>query len=441
MSDKKQALERTVQLAIELAKQQGATSSVVTASFGSGLTTTVRLGELETVEHHLDQSLSVTVYKGQSKGIASGTAFDEASVNELVSAACNIASFTEEDPFAGLPDKMELATEWPELDLYYPWNISVDEAVELCQRCEALTLKVDKRIKNSDGANLSTYAGLRTFGNSLGFLNTFASSKHSLDVCVIADENGQMQRDASYSEARAAEDLWSPKRIATEAAERTLRRLNPQKIKTGKFPVLFAADVAQGLFGHYLGAISGGNLYRHSSFLLDSLGKQVFPKWFTMHEDPYVKRGLASCPYDAEAVKVSARDLVLDGHVNGYLLSTYSARKLGLKSTGNSGGSHNVTVSHTNQSLDALLKMLGTGLLVTDVIGQGVNMVTGDYSRGANGLWVENGEIKHAVEEVTIAGNLNDMFGNIVAIGNDTETRGSLQTGSILIETMMVASG
>lgn len=434
-------LQEMAEQVLQQALTQGATQAAVAIDAGQGMELSVRMQKTDAVEYHQDQGLSLTVYCGQRKGTVSITDFQEDAILRAISAACDIATYTEEDDCAGLPDVDNLATSWPELDLNHPWDLSVEEGLALAKNCEQIGLDADPAIRNSDGASVSTYQGLRVFANSHGFNQAFASARHSLSLGLIAEKNGQMERDYEYCSARAHEDLWSIDSIARSAAKKTLERLNPKPVGTQKVPVIFLAPVATSLINHFVGAVSGGNLYRQTTFLLDAKGQQIFPEWFSIHENPFIPRGMASCPYDAEGVAVSARELVAQGVVQGYLLSSYTARKLGLTTTGNAGGAHNLRVSH-NQSggLAALVKQLDKGLIVTDLMGQGINMITGDYSRGATGLWVEGGQIQHAVSEVTIASTLQQMYQNIQSIGDDIETRGHIQVGSVLIGEMTVAS-
>ncbi|MDO8954209.1 MAG: metalloprotease PmbA [Gammaproteobacteria bacterium] len=432
-------LSQVAEHILKLAKSRGATSAEMSVGSGMGFSATVRLGEPETIEHEQDQSVDITVYYGQKKGSATTTDMNLAMIDKVVEAACSMAQYTVEDDCAGLADPDTLAKDWPELDLYHPWDISVKDAIEQAKACEKLAMDFDPRINNSEGATLETYQSIHLYANSHGFIGGAKSSRHGLSVSVIAEANGQMQHDYGYTSARDYRDLWSAKRVAEEAAERTLQKLNPRKIKTCEVPVIFIADVATSLISSFLGAISGGSLYRRSSFLLDSLGQRLFPEFVTISEDPYILKGIASCPFDGEGVKVQKRDIVSQGVLQGYVLGSYSGRKLKLKSTGNAGGVHNILVQSGQQDLAALLKTMHKGLLVTDVIGQGVNLVTGDYSRGASGFWVENGEIMHPVEEITIASNLRDMFSGIIGIGSDIEKRGKIQVGSILIDKMTVA--
>ena len=434
--DQLSALARTL---IDHATRNGATAADAEISEGFGLSVAVRKGEIETIEYNKDKGASVTVYIGQRRGHASTSDLSEAALKSSVDKALTIARFTAEDDCAGLPDADRLAQSAPDLDLYHPWDISVEEAAERARNCEAAALAVDARLTNSEGGSVNTHASHFIYANSLGFCNGYASSRHGLSVAVIGEDAGGMQRDYWYSTARNANDLDGADAVGRIAGARTVRRLNGRKLDTRQCPVLFEAQLATGLIGSYVGAVSGGSLYRKSSFLLDSIGKQVFSPQVQIRELPFIPGGFGSSPFDSEGVVCLERDVVKDGVVQGYFLSTYSAKKLGMQSTGNAGGNHNLIVTPGELDLDGLLKKMGTGLFVTELLGHGANMVTGDYSRGAAGFWVEHGEIQYPVEEITIAGNLADMFKGIVAIGNDVEKRGSKQVGSILIENMMVA--
>jgi PmbA protein len=432
-------LKTIVQTLLDEAKQQGATAAEAGLSQENGLSVTARMGAVETIEHHCDQGLGITVYFGQRKGSASTTDLSPDAIKETVSAACSIARYTSEDEFAGLPDKDLLATEFPDLDLNHPWALAVDEAIALAIGCEAAALSFHPDITNSEGASVNTHQGIRVLGNSLGFLQGNMSTRHSLSCSVVAQRGDSMQRDYWYSVARQSKDLEAAAAIGKKAAERTIRRLDAQRLSTRQCPVLYCAEVASGLLGSLVGAISGGNLYRKSTFLLDALDTQIFPDFIHIFEQPLLKGALGSAAYDGEGVATQARDIVREGYLRGYVLSTYSARKLGKQSTGNAGGVHNLTITPGAHDFQAMLKQLNTGLLLTECMGQGVNLVNGNYSRGAAGFWVENGEIQYPVEEITIAGNLKDMFKNIVAVGNDVDYRGNIRTGSILIERMSIA--
>ena len=437
-------LQEMSESVLALAKVAGASAAEAEISLGFGQNVSVRMGETETIEYNRDKGMSVTVYFGQQKGQASTSDLSLQALQDTVDAACNIARYTAQDEFCGLADAALMAKKMPDLDLHHPWQINVGQALEIAKECESTARAVDSRINNSEGASVSTYEGMFAYANSHGFAGGYPSSRHSISCSVIAEDNDNMQRDYWYTNARSADDLDSAQFVGRLAGERTVRRLGCRRIKTGQVPVLFEAPLASGLISSLVGAISGGNLYRKSSFLLDSLGKQVMSPIVNIYEDPHLKRGLASAPFDNEGVATKSRALVQNGVLQGYMLSSYSARKLGMASTGNAGGNHNLIVSHAggdSESLDfnGLLKTMDTGLLVTELLGHGLNMVTGDYSRGAAGFWVENGVIAYPVEEITIAGNMADMFKQIVAIGNDVLAQGSKQTGSILIERMTIA--
>jgi PmbA protein len=439
--------ENLVDSALAHAKKIGATDAAAEASEGSGLSVSARLGKLENVERNRDKSLGVTVYVGKRRGNASTSDFSEAAIQQTVQAAYDIARFTAEDPVAGLPDLQDVATSYPDLDLFHPWALSSEAALELALRCENAAMTTDKRITNSEGAGVSAqqshFFAAHLRGGQMGFRGGYASSRHSLSVAPIAGKGDNMQRDYWYSSERDAQNMASPEKIGRYAAERSLSRLKARKIATTQCPVLFESPLAAGLLGGFVQAVSGGSLYRKSSFLLDSLGKQVFPKHIDIEEDPFVKGGKASAPFDEEGVKTSARKVVDAGKVGGYFLSTYSARKLGMRTTGNAGGSHNLTLTSrqtkNGDDLEAMLQKLGTGLFVIELMGQGVNYVTGDYSRGATGFWVEKGRIAYPVQEITIAGNLKEMFKGIESIGSDAYTYGGKRTGSVLINRMKVA--
>ncbi|AXK40216.1 metalloprotease PmbA [Crenobacter cavernae] len=432
-------LQSLAQEALELAKKAGATACEVDVSEGRGQTVTVRLSEVETIEYNQDKGIGVTVYLGQRKGHASTSDFSSTALADTVAAAINIARFTAEDDCAGLAEPALMASEFPDLDLYHPWDVSVEEAIELARATEAAALAVDKRLTNSEGGTVSTQSSHFIYANSHGFLAGFPTSRHSLSVAAVAEADGAMQRDYWYSVARHVDDLEPAADIGRKAGERTVARLNGRRVKTGRYPVLFEAPVAASLIGHFVSAASGGSLYRRSSFLVDALGKPVFSDRVTIDEDPFLLRGLGSSAFDNEGVATNARRLVGAGVLEGYFLSSYSGRKLNSSTTGNAGGPHNLIVHSTGESFDVLLAELGTGLLVTELMGQGINLVTGDYSRGASGFWVENGKIAYPVEEITIAGNLAEMYRQIVAVGDDTLNRGAKLVGSILIESMMVA--
>ena len=425
---------------LKVAKGYGASSAEAELSLSIGQNVSVRLGQTETIEYNRDKGMSVTVYFGQQKGHASTSDLSAQALKDTVLAACNIAKYTAKDEFCGLADANLMAKDIEDLDLNHPWQISVEEAVAIAQTCESSAMDVDPCINNSEGASVSTGSGYFAYSNSHGFTGGYASSRHGISCSVIAEDDDNMQRDYWYSTARASSDLDTPLHIGKIAGERTVRRLNSKKIKTCQVPVLFEAPLASGLISSLVSAISGGNLYRKSSFLLDSLGKQVASSLLNIYEDPHLLRGLASSPFDNEGVATYSRQLVKDGILQGYVLGSYSARKLGMKTTGNAGGNHNLIVQSGPTDFAGLLTQMGTGVLVTELLGSGMNMVTGDYSRGAAGFWVENGVIVHAVEEITIAGNMADMLKSIIAIGNDVLVQGSKQVGSILIERMTIAS-
>ena len=438
--------EGLVDSALKHAKKIGATDAGAEASEGCGLSVSVRKGELETVERNRDKSLGVTVYVGHRRGNASTSDFSQAAIQQTVQAAFDIARFTAEDPTAGLPDEDDIAKVQPELDLIHPWSINSEEAAKLALACEAAALKTSRRITNSEGAGVSAQQSHFFSAHTHGFRGGYASSRHSMSVAPIASlpgKHAEMQRDAWYTSMRAADQMATPESVGRYAAERALSRLGSRKIPTTECPVLFESPVAAGLLGGFVQAVSGGSLYRKSSFLLDSMGKQVFPKHIDISEDPHVLRGKGSSPFDDEGVRGLKRKVVSSGRVEGYFLSSYSARKLGMKTTGNAGGSHNLIMSskltRSDDDLQAMLQKLGTGLFVIELMGQGVNYVTGDYSRGASGFWVENGEIAFPVHEITIAGNLKTMFKGIEALGADAYNYGAKTIGSVLINRMKIA--
>ncbi|MDG9756620.1 metalloprotease PmbA [Pseudomonas sediminis] len=432
-------LQEQVEAILAEARRQGASACEVAVSAGQGLSTTVRQGEVETVEFNRDQGFGITLYVGQRKGSASTSATGIEAIRETVAAALAIAKHTSEDECSGLADAALMARELPELDLYHPWSITPEQAVEQALTCEAAAFAADKRIKNADGTSLNTHQGCRVYGNSHGFVGGYASTRHSLSCVMIAEGDGQMQRDYWYDVNRQGELLADAKGIGQRAAERAVSRLGARPVPTCEVPVLFAAELAGGLFSHLLAAISGGNLYRQSSFLEGALGQRLFPEWLTLDERPHLPRALGSANFDGDGLATYAKPFVEKGELVSYVLGTYSGRKLGLPSTANSGGVHNLFVTHGDEDQQALIRRMDRGLLVTELMGQGLNLVTGDYSRGAAGFWVENGEIQFPVQEVTIAGNLRDMFRQVVAVGRDLERRGNICTGSVLIEKMTVA--
>ncbi|ETD66619.1 peptidase C69 [Pelistega indica] len=439
----KKNFEALVQFALDEAKKLGASQSVAEVSESSGLSVTARKGKVETVEKTNDCSLGITVYKGKARASASTSSLDKDAIKTTVKAAWDIAQYTAEDEFAGLPDKEDLATKFPDLKLYKPWDISSQEAIDLAIEVEDAALSYSSDITNSDGGSINTSSGRFVLANSHGFMAGYPYSNHGMSVVVIAGKGQKMQRDYWYTSDRYPERLAKPKAVGEYAAQRALARLGASRLPTGKYPVLFEAPLAIGLLGAFTQAISGGALYRKSSFLCDSLDTQVMAEHLNIIDDPFIKGAMGSSAFDEEGVRTQKRQLLENGILRGYLLSTYTARKLGMRTTGNAGGSHNLSITSSltkkQDSFEQMLRKMGTGLLVTDLMGQGVNYVTGDYSRGAFGYWVENGIIQYPVQEITIAGNLKDMFRQIVAIGSDTYTRGSKTSGSILIEQMSVA--
>jgi PmbA protein len=434
--------EKLTQIAkdvLDYAKSRGASAAETEVSEGFGQTVTVRRGEVETIEHNRDKGIGITVYIGKQRGHSSTTDFTPQAMRDTVDAALSIAGFTASDDCAGLADEEMLARKIADLDLWHPWGLPVERAIELAKECEAAGFAVDRRLDNSEGASVSTQESRFVYGNSLGFLAGFPGSRHSIWCGLIAGRNDEMQRDDWYEVSREPGELPPAAGVGRRAGERAVNRLGARKIDTRQSPVLFEAPVADSLISHFVSAVSGGSLYRKSSFLLDSLGQQVFAPLVRLSEQPHLPKALASTPFDAEGVTTRPREVVKDGVVQGYFLGSYSARKLKLKTTGNAGGNHNLILHDTGTDFPGLLKAMGTGLLVTEMMGHGVNGVTGDYSRGAAGYWVERGEIAYPVQEITIAGNLKDMFRGIVAVGNDVVRRGSRQTGSILIERMTIA--
>jgi PmbA protein len=438
--------EELVDTALQHARTIGASDAAAEASEACGLSVSVRKGELENVERNRDKSLSISVYVGQRRGNANTSDFSTAAIRQTVQAAYDIARFTAEDPMAGLPDAADIATQPPtadELELFFPWSVTSEQAAQLAQECEAAALQTDRRITNSEGAAVSAQQSHFFSAHTHGFRGGYASSRHSVSVSPIASVGDDMQRDAWYSSMRDASELAAPQRIGRYAAERALSRLGARKISTRNCPVLFESPLAAGLLGAFVQAISGGALYRKSSFLLDSLGKQVLPRHIDIEEDPFIRRGKGSSPFDEEGVRVAPRKVVDAGRVQGYFLSSYSARKLGMQTTGNAGGSHNLFLTsrrtRPGDDLRAMLAKLGTGLFVIELMGQGVNYVTGDYSRGASGFWVENGEIAFPVHEITIAGNMAAMLKGIEAVGADAYSYGAKTVGSVLVNRMKVA--
>jgi PmbA protein len=433
-------LELIIERALEEARARGASQAEAAVSQDTGLSVGVRLGEVETLEHQRDRSMGITVYFGQRKGTASTADFSLEAVRETVAKACSIARFTAEDSCAGLADAALMAKAPPNLDLSHPWNVGADRAIEIAKSCEAAALSFDPRINNSEGASVGTHQGLHVYGNTHGFLGGYPTTSHTLSCVVLAGTGEDMQRDYWYTSSRDWRELQDPEAVGRESARRTIARLGPRKISTRRAPVLFVPELARGLIGHFVAAIRGSSQYRQASFLLNSAGQQVFPADFSIAERPHILKAIASAPFDDEGVATEDRELVAAGVLDGYILSSYSARKLGLQSTGNAGGSHNLIVAPTlTGGVDAMLSRLGTGLLLTELMGQGVNTVTGDYSRGAAGFWVEKGVLQHPVAEITIAGNLRSMFKGIAAAGDDIDVRGGIRVGSILVQEMTIA--
>jgi PmbA protein len=439
-------LQEVVASALSDARASGASHAEADASLQRGLTVTVRLGEVDTIEYHRDRGLSLTVYFGKAKGSASTADLRPAAVREIVLKASAIARHTAADECSGLADPEALAREVLDLDLYHPWDLAPERAVTLARECEAAGLESDARLKNSEGATVTTHSGVRVYGNSHGFLQGFPSTSHSVSCALVAQEGEDMQRDYWYSVARRAQALEDVAVVGRHAAQRALRRLGARRLGTRRAPVLFAPELARGLFGHFVGAIRGASQYRRSSFLLEAAGTQVFPSFLNIAERPHLLQGLASSPFDAEGVATRDRELVQGGVLQGYVLGSYSARKLGLKTTGNAGGIHNLLVTAqagaagpNDGSFQQLVQRMGEGLFVTELMGPGVNGVTGDYSRGASGFWIENGAIAYPVHELTIAGTLREMLRGIVAVGTDIDAQGAICTGSLLIEAMTIA--
>jgi len=435
----REELESAVERALTLAAGNSDAAEVAITK-STGLSVSTHLCEVENVEFNNDGALGITVYRGNKKGSASTSDLSDKAIKKTVMAALDIAHYTSEDPCAGPADKQFLVQDIPDLDLFHPDDIDPDRAADMAIAAEKSALEYSDRIKQSDGASYDSHYGVKVYGNSHGLLASYPSSNHSISCSVIGEgDTGAMERDYSYTVARHVDDLWTPEKVGHLAAKRTVERLNPQKLKTGNYSIMFASEVATGLLGHLVMGISGGNLYRKSTFLLDYLNKKIFPDWFYISEKPHLLRGLASCPFDSEGVKTRDTEIIVDGILNSYLLTSYAARKLNMDPTGHAGGIHNWFVKSTGQNFTQMLRELGTGFLVTEVMGQGVNIVTGDYSRGASGFWVENGQIQFPVSEVTIASNLKEMFEKMVAVGNDVDIRSQIQTGSILIESMKIA--
>ena len=434
-----QELEDIIASTLAEARKRGVDQAEVAVSHDIGLAATARLRDVESLEYTNDRGIGVTVYCGSRKGSASTSDISAEAIRETVAKACTFASYTAEDKYAGLADADRMCTELPDLDLDHPWALDAAAAIDLAIACEAAALGYDKRISNSEGATVWTNRSVRAYGNTHGFFGSYVKTGHSVSCAVLADTNGDMERDYYYSSARDPADLEDVESIGVKAASRALQRLGARKIRTTRAPVIFIPELARGFVGHAIGAISGSAQYRRSSFLLDAVGEKIFPEFVSVLERPHIPKGMASAPYDGEGVATYDRDIVTDGVLQGYVLSSYSARRLGLETTANAGGTQNLIVPGNVEGVDALIGEMGTGLLVEELIGQGVNTVTGDYSRGAVGHWVEDGEISHPVHEVTIAGNLRDLYQRIVAVGRDQDTRGGIRCGSILVDEMTIA--
>ncbi len=424
---------------LKMAQAAGASQVEAGLSVSQGLSVSTRMGSVETIEHQLDNGLGISVYMGQHKGSASTSNLDPDAIRKTVEAACSIARYTSQDPCAGLADAELMAAEMHDLDLYHPWALEPQGVIDLALECENAALDYDVRIVNSEGASVELSAGVSVYGNSHGFLQAQHKTQHSINCSVVAESNGNMQRDYWYDVSRNAAHLASARSVGEKAAQRTLRRLDAEKLTTRQSPILFVPELARSLIGHFTAAIGGAAQYRKASFLLDAVGDRIFPEFLQLHEDPFAPQALGSANFDGEGVALKSAPLVVDGVIQNYLLDSYSARKLGLTTTGHASGVHNLTLNHTGKSFDECLSSMHRGLLVTELMGHGVNTVTGDYSRGAAGFWVENGKIDHPVEEITIASNLSDMFQGIVEIGKDIDMRGNVRCGSILIENMTIA--
>ncbi len=433
------ALQQLSEDVLKHAKSKGATACEVDVSEGFGQSVTVRCDEVETIEFNRDKGIGITVYSGQRKGYASTSDFSAQALRETVEAALNIARFTAEDDCAGLADAALMAKDYPDLDLYHPWALTVEEAIETARRCEQAAFEASPLVSNSEGASISTQQAHFVSANSLGFMGGYPTSRHYISCSVISGEQDAMQRDDWYTTHRDASRLDDAAQVGRIAAERAVARQGGRKVKTGEFPIILEAPLAGGLLGSLVHAASGGALYRKSSFLLDQLGKKIMPDFVHIAERPHIQCGLGSASFDSDGVATRDRDVVSNGILQGYFLSTYTARKLGMQTTANAGGSHNLVIQPGELDLAGLMAKMGRGLLVTELLGQGINYVTGDYSRGAAGYWVEDGKIAYPVEEITIAGNLKDMLAGIVAVGNDVQVRGTKQTGSIMLDRMTIA--
>lgn len=434
-----QQLSRIVEQALAEAKRLGADQAEVGVSGSDGVSVNVRLGEVETLEKDRSQSMGITVFKNQAKGSATSTDLSEAAVNAAVASACSIAQFTQPDEYAGLADAELMATQQPDLDLHHPWELNTAEAIAMAKDCEDAARSYDQRISNSEGAGLSSHQGVSVYGNSHGFVGAYAGTRHSLSCSVIAASDGDMQRDYWYSVARNANDLATPQDIGKLAAQRAVERLQPRKVKTQTAPVLYSPEMARSLLGHFIGAIRGSALYRQASFLQDKKGQSLFPEFIHIKEQPLLKGALGSAAFDYEGVATRARNIVKSGVLQDYVLDSYSARRLGMQTTGNAGGVRNLELQAGSQTQAELIKTMDTGLYLTEMMGSGVNGITGDYSRGAAGFWVEGGEIQYPVAEITVAGNLLDMYRHIVAVGSDLKIDSNTRTASILIDGLTIA--
>jgi PmbA protein len=435
----REELENLVTMALDEARSLGVDQAEVAASQDIGLSATARLGDVENLEFTNDRGLGITVYKNSCKGNASSSDISPEAIREAVAKACSFATYTAADSHSGLADAERMATDLIDLDLDHPWELDANQAIALAIESEAAAMAHDKRISNSEGATVGTNRGARAYGNSHGFIGSYSKTSHSITCVVLAEEDGAMQRDYHYTSSRVPGDLKDPASVGVRAAEKTLSRLGARKIKTTTAPVLYISELARGFIGHAIGAIAGGAQYRRSSFLLDAVGEKIFPDFVQIQERPHIAQGIASRSFDGEGVATYDRDIVTDGKLQDYILSSYSARRLGLETTANAGGAQNLLIPGSDTDLNRLTAQMGTGLIVRELIGQGVNAVTGDYSRGAVGHWVENGEIQYAVHEVTIAGNLRELYQRIAAIGNDQDLRSGMRCGSLLVEEMTIA--
>jgi PmbA protein len=434
-------LEQAAEIALEQAKKLGASAAEVGLSHSEGLSVTVRQREVETLEHNNDTGLGITVFFGHSKASSSSSDLSRQAIHEAVAAACNIAKHTQADEAAGLADAELMAKALPDLSLDHPWDLSVEQAIELATQCEQAGLDSDERISNSEGATVSSHRGQRVYANSHGFMGSTQSSRHSISASLIASDERGMQRDYWYDMARDAAELESAETVGLKAAQKTLARLGAGEVKTGSYPVLFSAEVAPSLFGQLISGIRGSALYRKATFLLDKKGEKIFPEFVRIHEQPHLLKALGSAAFDAEGVATANRDIVRDGVLQGYVLDSYAARRLEMTTTANAGGVHNLTIDPSCEyGFNELVRQMDKGIIVTETMGMGVNIVNGDYSQGAAGFWVENGEVQHPVDEFTIASNLQDMFLELTAIGNDIDIRGNTRCGSVLLDKMMIAS-